>query len=147
MKNFFQLIRISPFNHIHIMLVVVCILTAVSACQKSAINGDLDGQWQVMEVTPEPPETIITERMYYCFSLHSTQLTYYGKGMWTSGNLLDYHDNKLVLEYPYAKSDSSIARLKQYGIYTNPVTFTIENIDKNKLILRDGEVVVTLRKF
>lgn len=134
-------------NHSFFISVLGILLTALTACQKTPINGDLDGQWQVMEVTPEAPETIIDERMYYCFSLHTTQLTYYGQGVWTTGNIVAHDGNKLVLDYPYAKSDTSIARLKQYGIYTNPVTFTIEHLDKNKLILRDGEVVVTLRKF
>lgn len=125
----------------------IIIMIVSTGCPKRPINGDLDGQWQVMEVTPEAPETVIDQRLYYCFSLHTTQLAYYGPGPWTSGNILKYDDRELVLEFPYAKSDTSIAQLKQYGIYHNPVTFTIEYLDKKKLILRDGDVVVTLRKF
>lgn len=118
----------------------------IPGCQKAPINGDLDGQWQVMTVEPEAPETIITERMYYCFSLHTCQLSMYGSGIWASGNIV-FNNNLLTLDFPDANSDLNIARLKQYGIYSNPVTFTIEHLDKNKLILRDGEVTISLRKF
>lgn len=121
-------------------------LSIVPGCQKSPINGDLDGQWQVMTVDPEAPETIITERMYYCISLHTCQLSYYGNGIWTSGNM-SYLDNKLTLEFPNANSPESISKLQQYGIYTNPVTFTVDFPEKNKLILKDGDITITLRKF
>lgn len=56
------------------------------SCQKSPINGDLDGQWQVMDVSPEPMEKPIEQRIYYCFSLHVCQLTYYD-GVFTAGNM------------------------------------------------------------
>ena len=106
---------------------IICILTLLitSGCPKHPINGDLDGQWQVMEVTPEPQEVVIVERMYYCFSLHTVQLTFYGAGPWVSGNILKFDDKQLVLDFPYATSTLSKARLKQYGIYNNPFTFTI----------------------
>lgn len=132
-----------------LLILSISILTLVitTGCPKHPINGDLDGQWQVMEVTPEAPEIVIHERIYYCFSLHTTQLTFYGAGPWASGNILKYDENQLVLDFPYATSALSKARLKQYGIYSNPVTFTIKYLDKKHLILRDGDVVVTLRKF
>lgn len=134
-------------TYLSILTISILTLLITSGCPKHPINGDLDGQWQVMEVTPEPQEVVIAERLYYCFSLHTTQLTFYGAGPWVSGNILKFDDKQLVLDFPYATSALSKARLKQYGIYNNPVTFTIEQLDKNKLILRDGDVVVTLRKF
>lgn len=129
------------------LLVILFMTLFTIGCQKSPINGDLDGQWQVMEVTPEPEEIDIDTRIYYCFSLHTTQLSFYEGGPWTSGNILKFTDSELVLEFPYAKSEQSVTRLKQYGIYSNPVTFTIETLNKKTLVLRDGDVVVTMRKF
>lgn len=126
-----------------IPLLVLLILSP--GCQKAPINGDLDGQWQIMSVEPEAPETIISERLYYCFYMHSCMLTYYG-GVATNGKFI-YKDDVITMEFPYATTPSLKAQLKQYGIYSNPVTFTIEHLDKKKLILRDGDVVVTMRKF
>ena len=139
--------HIPPKNTYLFTAIAALIMLILSGCQKSPINGDLDGQWQVMEVAPKAPEIIVDQRLYMCFSLHTVQLTYYGDGPWTSGNILKFDDNELVLEFPYADSDRSVALLRQYGIYSNPVTFSIEHLDSKKLILRDGATVVTLRKF
>lgn len=134
--------------HVYILpLVTIIIMLICTGCPKQPINGDLDGQWQIMEVTPEAPEIVTTERLYMCFYLHTVQLSYYGKNPWAAGNILLYKDKTLSLDFPYETSEESIALLKQYGIYNNPVTFTIEHLDSKKLILRDGDVVVTLRKF
>ena len=135
----------SKFVIYNIIALTIFIL-ATTGCQKSPINGDLDGQWQVMTVEPEAPETIIQERMYVCISLHTCQLSVYGAGIWTSGNM-SYTGDKLTMEFPNANSPESIAKLKQYGIYSNPVTFTVVFTEKDKLILKDKDAVVTLRKF
>lgn len=127
-----------------IFLILVTLMS--TGCQKSPINGDLDGQWQVMTVEPAAPESIIQDRLYVCISLHTCQLSIYGTGIWTAGNM-SYVNDKLTMEFPNANSPESISKLKQYGIYRNPVTFTIDRLDKDKLILTDGDVVVTLRKF
>lgn len=131
-------------NFLSLLFIAIALLTS---CQKSPINGDLDGQWQVMTVTPQPAEEVTSERIYMCFSLHTCQLTYYGNGPWTSGNILKFADNTLALEFPYATSENSIALLRQYGINSNPVSFTIETLTKDRLILRDGDTVIELRKF
>ena len=120
------------------------LLFTLFACQKSPINGDLDGQWQVMEVTPEAP-VIIHERLYYNFSLHVCNLSYYG-GSLADGNLTNYGD-RIILDFATATGPTTRKKLEQYGIYTNPVTFNIEYLDKNKLILSNREATVTLRKF
>ena len=131
-----------------VSLIGLLTLLITTGCPKHPINGDLDGQWQVMDVVPPAPEIILQERLYMCFSLHVCQLTEYAHGVNTVGNMqFDQKNQLLHLDFPTATSALSKARLKQYGIYNNPVTFTIEHLDKKKLILRDGDVVVTLRKF
>lgn len=128
-------------------MVVLLVLTANSGCQKSPINGDLDGQWQVMSVTPEPSEQIITERLYMGFYLHVCQLYYYNGGGWMAGNM-KYEGNKLSLDFPYSVDNPDAeAMLRQYGINRNPVIFDIETLSKDRLVIRDGETVVVLRKF
>lgn len=114
-------------------------------CQKSPINGDLDGQWQVVDVDPKEEGPLGDTTLYYCFSLHVCQLSKTG-GVYTSGNMV-YEGESLGLDFPYAKSQTAIAKLKQYGIYENPVTFEIIHLDNKKLILKNGDVVVTMRKF
>lgn len=127
------------------MMLTVIAVVLLSGCQKAPINGDLDGQWQVMDVTPEPEETVTKERLYYCFYMHTCQLTEYGD-YFTTGNFI-FDNNTITINLPNANSPLSVAKLKQYGIYKNPVAFTVKHLDKKKLILQDGDVVVTLRKF
>ena len=123
------------------------IIFFISSCQKAPINGDLDGMWQIMEVDPEPDEILIPERLYYNFYLHVVQLTYYG-GAFTTGNLIyDKEKGIIQIEFPNAPALDSILKLRQYGVYTNPVIFQVEYLDKNKLILKNDEATVTLRKF
>lgn len=47
-------------------------------CQKAPINGNLDGQWEVVEVNPHPEVEILDQRLFYNFYRHVCQLTYYG---------------------------------------------------------------------
>lgn len=117
------------------------------SCQKSPINGDLDGQWQVMEVNPEPTGTPVSSRLYYCFYLHVCQLNYYD-GTLATGNM-DYSGNRITLSFPTVSSDDTAANegLRQYGIGSNPATFKVESLDSRHLVMRDGETTVTLRKF
>lgn len=125
--------------------ILITLLFFFSNCQKSPINGYLDGQWQVTSVSPEPDECVLEVRLYYCFYMHVCMLSYYG-GTLTTGNM-HISDNKLYLDFPNGNGLNTITALKQYGIYSNPVIFEIKKINNENLILRDGERIVTLRKF
>ncbi|MBD5358932.1 MAG: lipocalin family protein [Bacteroides sp.] len=124
---------------------VIIIIIFLSSCQKAPINGDLDGQWQVMEVIPEPEEKLLDERIYYCFYLHVCQLTYYD-GVCFAGNM-EFDGETLYLDFPYADNPTREKWLRQYGITGNPITFTVEHLDKKSLIIKHGDTTVTMRKF
>lgn len=138
-KHIFMNGRFSP------TFFLIILFSLLLSCQKASINGNLDGRWQVMDVCPSPQDIIIDTRLYYGFYLHVCNLTYYG-GSFTEGNM-KYEGNSLYIDFPNDTTVESFLRLKQYGINSNPVNFTVEFIDKNLLILKDGETTVTLRKF
>ena len=130
------------------LILGILYLMGLSSCQKSPINGNLDGQWHVMSVEPDAPDILLTNNLYYCFNLHICQLTGYAYGAVATGNMAyDQDRNLLEISFPKISTPREVAILKQYGIYENPVTFTIEHLDKKSLIMRDGDTVVTLRKF
>lgn len=134
-------------HHLSLNIFYLLLMTlSFSGCQKSPINGDLDGQWQVMSVEPEAPETIITNRIYYCFYMHTCQLTICDEDVWAGGNM-NYNGNNLSIDFPDLTTELAAKKLRQFGIYSNPVTFSIGHLDKKKLILKDGDVTITLRKF
>ena len=128
---------------ITIILVVVSGLIPLS-CTKSPINGDLDGQWEVMDVYPSPSVNIIPERLYYNFSLHVCMLSYYG-GTFLFANMV-YDGDTLILDFAEDKNEEDILALQQYGILTNPVTFKVKYTDKHHLTLYNDQSEVILVK-
>lgn len=128
------------------VLAAMCCLV-FAGCQKSPINGKLDGQWQVMSIVPEPAPQVAFGRKYYCFSLHVVQLTEAGFQAWTAGNMA-YSGNKLTMEFPYAETSQHIRNvLLDYGITSNPVTFDVVKLDSKQLVLSNASTTITLRRF
>ena len=125
------------------MAVIVSFLTI--GCQKAPINGNLDGFWQVMSVSPQPEDPEIDLRAYYGFYMHVCSLTFYDFDF-MKGNMR-FDGDTLWMEFPLVENEWQTRVLRQFGIYTNPVLFNVEYLDKNKMILKDGDVTVTLRKF
>lgn len=129
---------------ISIAIIYICI---AGGCQKSPINGDLDGQWQICDVTPAPQEEILKRKLYYCFYMHTCQLTSPGYTI-ARGNFT-YDGNTIMIDFPSydEEKESTITTMKQYGIYRNPVTFNVKFLDSEKLIIENSDATVTFRKF
>lgn len=116
-------------------------------CQKSSINGHLDGRWQIVEIATETETTdVLSQQLYYNFYLHVCDLSYYG-GVLTAGNLF-YDNSTIILDFPYINSEEGDMKLERYGIYSNPVEFHVEHLDRKNLIMTEGDTIrITLRKF
>lgn len=117
----------------------------IISCQKQPINGNLDGQWEVMEVTPKPTVDLVQNRLFYNFSLHVCQLTFYGD-YFLDGEIV-YDGQTLWINFPYSLDPYQKGVLTQYGITSNPVTFSVDFPDKKTLILSNDDTTVVLRKF
>lgn len=134
-------------NKLYLSFIISFFLFLSTGCQKASINGDLDGRWQIMEIEAgDEYSNVKDEQLYYNFNLHVCTLSTYGTN-YTSGNM-KYGNKELWLQFPYIHTPTGYENLKKYGIFSNPVTFFVEYIDKNKLILKEeGDVIITLRKF
>lgn len=128
------------------LLLTIIFFPTLSGCTKDSINGYLDGRWQILDIEKDG---IISEvknlQLYYNFYMHVCSLSEYGY-YFTDGNM-NYEEKNLYLDFPYADTDAKIEKLKAYGIYSNPVVFKVEHIDKKQLILKEGNITITLRKF
>ena len=119
---------------------------ALSNCTKSSINGDLDGKWQILEIeTDGVSHSIKDEQLYYNFYMHVCNLSYYS-GVLTDGNMR-FENNSLWLQFPYLTTQEGMLKLHRYGIFSNPVTFSVVHLSKSKLILKEGDIIITLSKF
>lgn len=130
---------------IKLYLVSFLAILLSQGCTKTPINGNLDGEWEVIEVIPEPPAVENETRYFYNFSLHVCQLTVYGYPF-RSGNLR-YDGETMSLDFPYINTPEEELILKQYGIFSNPVTFDVYFENKSRLILSNDESTVVLKKF
>lgn len=117
-----------------------------SGCQKASINGYLDGRWQILEFeSGSEIESVKDQQLYYNFYMHVVNLSAYG-GDITDGNML-FKDNILWMEFPYINTIDGMEKLGRYGIFSNPVEFEVLTLNKNTLILKEGDLLITLRKF
>lgn len=136
------------------LLIMTAVGLILSACEKWSHNGDIDGQWQVMEVsyagdTVEFPEG---EKFYYNFYLHTVQLGTVGirpRGL--EGNMI-YEGNRLSLEFPYIEEKKLpskwMDRLIYWGVPAGGVIdATIQELTSSRLVFKYADVVVTCRKF
>lgn len=128
---------------INFCLALIFLSTSFS-CTKAPINGWLDGQWEVVEVTPDPLIQIINQRLYYNFSLHVCMLSYYG-GTTAYANM-KYDGDYLSLDFNEEAFGGKILAIKQYGIFSNPVIFKVNFTDSHHLILSNDESKVVLVK-
>lgn len=135
-------------------IILLMVALHLDGCQKMPINGDLDGQWQVMEVTTDgqtvtPPQG---SRFYYNFYLHVCQLSVeYGRPPMLAANM-DYEGSTIYLDFPFIKEDKVdqewIGKLKYWGLPEyGEVTFEIQKLTDKLLILKSGTSTVSCRRF
>lgn len=140
-------------------ILLICMAITVllpTGCSKASHNGDLDGQWQVMEVlnngvSEQFPEG---EIYYYNFYLHTFQLTYTGKrSLRMTGNMTyEEGSGRLGLELGFVTAGrvdkSLLDRLVYWGFpESGEVVMEIETLTSSQLIMRHGDVEIICRKF
>lgn len=117
------------------------ILLFAGGCRKAPINGDLDGQWQVMTIENADGSTVTPDNVFYCFNLHVAELTS-GKG--TVFANMTYSHPDITLDFPYVKSPAGLAT---WGLGSNPAVIKVISLSSKKLVMQSGETTVTCRKF
>jgi hypothetical protein len=124
-----------------LMLLTVIMLLAVGSCSKNPINGDLDGQWQIMSIVYSDGHMEIPEQLYYCFSLHTVYLSAPGSGV--GGNMV-YEGDKLSLDIAHAEKATD---LLPWGINSIVTNFDVVELTSSKLTLKSEYATIEFRKF
>lgn len=142
------------------VMAMAAIVLGTSSCNKRPINGDLDGQWQLMTADyPDGKQVTPDRQLYFCFFLHTANLR--GSGSYTA-NMVYVKDSYITLEFPYTDDAS---KLKPYMISPddcttppssahNPeskgvmVRLDIVSLSSSRLMMRTATgTVLSLRKF
>lgn len=143
-------------RHIKIISVILIILSTFISCQKLPINGKLDGMWQLMRVNGERVE----RQTYISFQLHLVQLTYgdtknefyYCHFKKEHGTMRFYdfsfpckHENWEQDNVPLKPEEAHL--VEPFGMYGLDVTYHIDVLTNQHLVLSNDDVKLEYRKF
>ena len=130
------------------------------SCDKTPINGNLDGMWQLMRVEDNGISTdVSTTQHYMCVQLHLIQLTKYGD--FHTGIFCHFdHKGKTLRLYDFYDRTHYVGNnikdekltdastLWPWGIYLLDTMFQVNKLTEDALILQDPTGrVLTFRKF
>lgn len=131
-----------------VLLLVMAIAAAMplTSCQKTPVNGDLDGQWRLVEMTVGGEPQDVGKSTFWLISLHVAQFSR-DNDMKTSARLIYDGGDTLTFDFPEKHYASYWKALQFFGIYTNPCTFRIDHLSRGTLVASSDKVTVRLEKF
>ena len=111
------------------------------SCRKTGINGDLDGQWQVMSIENlSTGEVTNPKRIYYCLFRHTVNLT---RGPVAAAGNMAYDGGMLTLQFP----SSPVESLADWGIYDEITVFKVEEVNSSRLIIASDRSRISMRRY
>ena len=152
-------------NIFYLVLSLTLLLPLGFSCEKNPENGDLDGQWQLMELRAKTDlskpdyDSIVNkkdERIYWSFQLNLLMIRYIGvPGMNDFIARFDYGHDKLNIAPTYVHyrerdsllEDSSTRILEPVGISGNGEKFQIKKLNSKSMILSNSVKQLSFRKF
>lgn len=151
-------------------IIPICILamTIIVSCGKLPENGDLDGMWQLMEMSEKASEgeheyinpiNKKDEAIYWSFQLkmmmiHCPKTQHNGRTYYTSGRFI--HTGKtLDITEMYVHffdrdsliDDANTTLLEPVGVHGNKTTYRIEQLNDHRMILQSDYNRLVFRKF
>lgn len=133
---------------------ILLLLLITASCGKLPMNGNLDGLWQLMSISPsDGSESIDTKgkRLYYAVQLELIGLQQDGS-MEYLGRFTQSHDSLIVYDFRVNitgdnSSQASPGDLQKWGIEGTSERFGIEELTGDRMILRSQSTLLTFRKF
>lgn len=144
-------------SHILIMLLMLAVM---AACDKLPMNGDLDGQWQLVSEERDGQTTsLLQTRHYISFQLHTAQFStlsnprcYYARFRHASDTLqfLTICTNSTNATWDddnVPVSADSVSLLHPWGIYQLDPAFRVITLNEHVLVLESDSSRLRFRKF
>lgn len=135
-------------------------LVLVGSCDKTPINGDLDGMWQLM--TEEKGDTLLNVKddgIYVNFYLHTVQLDGNGKSRQYYG-VFNHHGDTIryttlchASTYETSADDDvlvtedELSDLAPWGIYSLEPVYAVLRLTDDRLTLQSDSSTLYFRKF
>lgn len=109
------------------------------SCDKTPINGDMDGMWQLMMIQYKDLSEKQPEQLYYCIQLHMVQLQ---GAAFCSGTFQHTGDSiQMVIR------QQNIDAVSAYGMNDTIQKFYIEQLSSQKMVLKSSFARLSFRKF
>lgn len=136
-------------------------LIVFTACDKMPANGDLDGIWQLMEISDDKSVKDMKDSRMYCsfqlklFMLGSEKLgprAYFGYFEHT-GSTIRFHHFTFRSDYTEDSNmdklmtDADIDVISPWGFYSTDCTFDVKELNSSRLVLSKGKTTITYRKL
>lgn len=142
-------------NYRHIFPALIAVLAGIFlivSCSKDNKMGALRGQWQILTIEYPDGNTISPESpcLYISFDQNLLQLTssddlegfnprYIGQ---VTGETPD-----LTFSFPAYTGQDKLSVISRWGIESDPVAVSVEEIKGGSMTLKVGQNILTLRKF
>ena len=134
------------------ILIIATILTTLLSCDRVYINGDLDGMWQLQRVEMNEGNHYPTG-IYYSFQRHMVQVSKHYEEKLPEryiGNL-HYKGDTLGISglRKYLEEEKLCPQnlLDEFCLYNDRVTFTIDVLDSETLVLQGDSGRYYLKKW
>lgn len=150
-----KLLRGNRFSALCLFIIGIAALAAFAvSCSKDNNMGPLRGQWQLLTIE-YPDGNVVTPgpdgvRRYISFDQKVIQLTatddsdlnFYKCG----GNVVGETPD-LTFNFPYSEDPAGAATIALWGIDENPAKVTVTELKGDRLVMKVGDNILTLRKF
>lgn len=121
-------------------------MSVLSACEKRPVNGDLDGQWQLVGIERDGVFTQGDDR-YLRIQLDVVQLARSGWVPREGTGRMTHEGDVLTIDFVNCHTADDLAMLQAWGVYENPAVYHIEELTSKRLVLKSGNMTSTWRKF
>lgn len=119
-------------------------IVLLASCQKKDDNGDLGGNWKLLQIEDFENDTIINTKEYdrfWAIQLDLMQVTQVGLGRF------QHIGDSLFVQMIYV-TDKPISRFKDVGMYTpENERYGVVHLDRKRMILRSKYAELDFRKF
>ncbi len=122
------------------LIYILLCSTLITSCQKADDNGDLGGFWKLLQIDEIANDTIIDKRnedRFWAIQLKMITTNNGGKGRF------QHTGDSLFVQMLQSPADP-----KAVGLYNHEdERFEVIILNRNSMVLRSKDAVLTLRKF
>lgn len=137
-----------------LLVFAVMAVLAIVGCNRADMNGELDGNWQLLEWRDNASGNIVADNssyLFYTVKLEMIQFHYKKSSARPYQAYFSYTGDSLLLGLAYmnqANSDSavSISALHPYGVDAHG-TFRVCELNSRRLVLQNTENTLVFRKY